>query len=83
MIDICSKGDLEGAKLMVEKGISFDVEDYDQRTPIHLAASERHSDLVEYLAKTVKNINPIDRWGFTPIDDANRRKFFGVYQILT
>ena len=67
---------MQAVEGMVERGIELDVSDYDGRTPLHLAASEGHSDLVSYIIKQgVKNINPIDRWGSTPYDDAMRGEY--------
>eukprot|EP00804_Cyclotella_cryptica_P007691 CCRYP_001327-RA/>CCRYP_001327-RA protein AED:0.06 eAED:0.06 QI:473/1/1/1/0.6/0.33/6/1300/759 len=44
--------------------------DYDKRTALHLASSEGHYDVVEYLCKHGADVNVTDRWGGKPLDDA-------------
>ncbi len=44
--------------------------DYDKRTPLHLAVSSGHFDIIQYLIKKKVNPNPVDRWNATPLDDA-------------
>lgn len=50
--------------------------DYDQRTAIHLAASNGEVAMLHYLLNIKKpvpvNVNPIDRLGGTPLTDAIR-----------
>jgi glutaminase len=77
LLHFCGLGDLKGIKsLMMENEIDLDIGDYDGRTALHLACSEGQDKVVEYLLKNgVTNINPTDRWGNTPLDDAIRGKF--------
>jgi len=43
------------------------------RTPLHAASFYRQLEVVKYLVETVKvNINALDRWGSTPLNDADR-----------
>eukprot|EP00736_Rhodelphis_marinus_P003625 Rmarinus@m.19453 len=44
--------------------------DYDQRTPLHLAASEGHQDCARWLIQQGANVDCQDRFGNTPIIDA-------------
>jgi len=48
--------------------------DYDGRTPLHLAASEGQLAAVEFLIAQNVDVNPTDRWGATPLQDALRHK---------
>ena len=48
--------------------------DYDRRTPLHLAASEGHVECVTFLLSIGMPVNPVDRWGGTPLRDAIRQK---------
>jgi glutaminase len=50
----------------------LDVADYDLRTPLHLAASEGHADVVRFLLGRNVPAAPLDRWGHTPAQDAER-----------
>ena len=70
-------GDLASVKrLCLNPKIDLDAGDYDRRTPLHLAASEGHLDILKILVKQgVKDVNPTDRWGNTPFDDAKRGVF--------
>ena len=56
--------------------------DYDKRTAIHLAASEGHIQMVLYLIEAGVDPNPKDRWGGTPLDDANREGHTELAKLL-
>lgn len=53
------------------KGVDLQMQDYDKRTALHLAASEGHADVVDYLLN-VAHVKPDskDRWKRTPLHDA-------------
>ena len=46
--------------------------DYDNKTPLHFACINEHFRVVRFLIEkgNVKNVNPADRWGNTPLDYA-------------
>ena len=45
--------------------------DYDQRTALHLAATEGHLEVVRFLVEVAKvSVSCRDRWDLTPLDDA-------------
>lgn len=50
--------------------------DYDDRTALHLACSEGHFPIVQFLIEKgfFKDILVKDRWKNTPLDDAVRGK---------
>jgi ankyrin repeat protein len=49
---------------------------------LHLAASEGQSHIVEYLIAKGVNLNPIDRWGGSPLSDAKRNNHEAVISML-
>jgi len=52
VIAACScaaNGDLEGLSRLYNSGVNLEKGDYDQRTPLHLAVSAGHLNIVKYL----------------------------------
>lgn len=58
-----SKGDVERLKQLLDHGVSPDVGDYDNRSALHLAASDGNLEVVVYLTTRKADINIIDRCG--------------------
>lgn len=77
-----SKGDVFGLNKVLQQGASPDAEDYDNRTALHLAASEGHIKVVETLLSYKANVNPTDRWGRTPLSDATKYGFKEICRLL-
>ncbi|XP_063606222.1 glutaminase liver isoform, mitochondrial-like isoform X1 [Penaeus indicus] len=64
-------GDLSALRRHSLSGTNMEAKDYDGRTALHVATSEGHIEIVEYLLKNCQ-VNPLpkDRWNRTPLDDA-------------
>ena len=56
--------------------------DYDGRTPIHLAASEGHLNVIKFFIAGGYNLTPLDRWGGSPLDDAVNHGHTDVVSLL-
>ena len=79
-----SLGDVARLQELVNAGIAqANGGDYDSRTPIHLAASTGHFEAVKLLVEVAGvDVNPIDRFGGTPLTDATRHDFKDVKEYL-
>jgi len=64
-------GNVNAVKRYVLQGVDIDAQDYDGRTAMHVAASEGHYEIVQFLLDNCKtSISLQDRFGHTPLDDA-------------
>jgi glutaminase len=77
-----SQGDLNEIKNLDAKGMDIDLADYDGRTPLHVAAAEGHTNIIDYFIKTKRNLAPKDRWGGTPLRDAKQNKHKDIVELL-
>lgn len=79
-----SLGDISALKRLRPTVEELTTGDYDYRTPLHLASSNGHLDVVDYLLSEVgfEHVNPIDRWNGTPYDDALRDNHTEVAEYL-
>jgi len=70
-----SSGSVQQVKTLIKRGTSCAVGDYDNRTPLHLAAAGGHLGVVKLIAKQPGcSINVVDRMGATPLADAVKHK---------
>jgi glutaminase len=63
-------------------GVDLNLAGYDGRTAIHYAASEGANEVIKYLMQKNVNLEPVDRWGNTPLDDARREDNVGSINLL-
>ncbi|KAL7542883.1 hypothetical protein ACHAWF_007271 [Thalassiosira exigua] len=71
VFNACSKGDIPTLQLFRLSGLNFSFSDYDQRTPLMIAASEGNEEVVRLLLKAGADPTMKDRWGQTAVECAN------------
>merc|ERR1712228_553137 len=67
---------------MYFRGSDLNVKDYDDRTPMHLAAASGNLEIVKFLytLQPFVEIGSLkDRFGKTPLDDAEREDHSKIY----
>ena len=70
------------ASIVHDRPSLINFRDYDRRTPLHIAASEGHFEICQYLLEQGARINRSDRWGGSPLDDAQRHDHAEVISLL-
>ncbi|KPP63065.1 60 kDa lysophospholipase-like [Scleropages formosus] len=65
-------GDVEALEAIREMGSNLSMEDYDGRTPLHIASCEGHLKVVQYLLSHGATVYAKDRYGDTPLRNAVR-----------
>ena len=65
------EGNLHQAKLLIKKGASAHILDYDQRSCLHVAAASGHLQMAQFFVhKQHCEVYCFDRFGRTPLQDA-------------
>jgi ammonium transporter Rh len=67
-----STNDVKGLQALVDAGGNVNCKDYDGRTPLHVAVSDGHKEVVMFLLSRNADPNALDRWENTPLSDAMR-----------
>eukprot|EP00178_Gracilaria_changii_P007339 TRINITY_DN233_c0_g1_i2.p1 TRINITY_DN233_c0_g1~~TRINITY_DN233_c0_g1_i2.p1 ORF type:complete len:1745 (-),score=208.95 TRINITY_DN233_c0_g1_i2:1936-7170(-) len=70
LMQFAAKGDLEAVRDRIVAGAKATFQDYDRRTPLHLACSEGHVEVAELLLVNGASHSARDRVGRSPVDDA-------------
>nr|KYP52658.1 Potassium channel GORK [Cajanus cajan] len=68
---IVVKKDLDLLKRFLACGINPNAKNYDQRTPLHIAASQGLITMAELLLEAGASVLSKDRWGNTPLLEAH------------
>ncbi|KAM7403015.1 hypothetical protein PAMA_003778 [Pampus argenteus] len=63
-------GDTNALDALKEMGSNLSQGDYDGRTPLHIACSEGHLEVVKYLLSNGATVHARDRYGDTPLCNA-------------
>lgn len=83
LIWAASKGDILEIQRLEASGVDLNYSDYDGRTALHLAASEGRLDVVKFLSNRNNiKIDPKDRWGNTPMDEAKKGSYNTIVNFL-
>ena len=78
-----ARGEISHVQEMLEGGdVTFACKDRMDRTPLHIAASEGHDDLVRHLLSLKADPTAKDKFGNTPFNDAVRSKHDNIVSIM-
>uniref|UniRef100_A0A7S1TGP6 Protein kinase domain-containing protein n=1 Tax=Compsopogon caeruleus TaxID=31354 RepID=A0A7S1TGP6_9RHOD len=72
LIEESKNSDVDKVNSLLELGANVNFQNYDHRTPLHVAASEGIMEMVKLLLSRGADPGLTDRWGNTPLDDASR-----------
>lgn len=71
LIGAAAKGQLDRVRqILNEDSALVNFENYDKRTPLHLASAEDHSTVARELVERGANMDLLDRHGRTPVEEA-------------
>lgn len=64
------EGDLVEMRGLIARGLDPNSRDYQERTALHVASRYKRLAVVQYLVEMGVDVNAVDSWGHTPLDDA-------------
>jgi ankyrin repeat protein len=73
LIESVSEEDVEAVQNLLDIGFDPNVGDYDNRTPLHIAVAVGNLELVKLLISFGADVQAIDRFGGSPMTDANAK----------
>ncbi|WP_264336588.1 ankyrin repeat domain-containing protein [Wolbachia endosymbiont (group B) of Chorthippus brunneus] len=76
------KGQLDNARLLIEKGADINAENIFGRKPIHVAAESNNTNIIEFFLSKGMNVDDTDRYGRTPLYCASWNGHLGVVKYL-
>ncbi|GMH40854.1 hypothetical protein BSKO_08758 [Bryopsis sp. KO-2023] len=84
VVYFAANGDLEGLqRFLGNHNVDVDRGDSLKRTALHLASSNNHIDVAQFLVNDCNvDINAQDKFGFTPLSDAIRHQHKGMIYFL-
>lgn len=84
MCEAAAEDDVSSLQVLITNGIEPSTADYDMRTAMHLASSVGNVTILDLLLKIEGvEVNPVDRLGGTPLEDAHRHQKAVAAQMLT
>jgi glutaminase len=79
----CSAGDTEKVSDLLHLGVDINMVDYDDRSALHIAASDGHLGICKMLMDYGADPGMKDRWGHTPADDAQAKSHTDTAKFFT
>ncbi|WMT84150.1 ankyrin repeat domain-containing protein [Wolbachia endosymbiont of Listronotus oregonensis] len=76
------KGQLDNARLLIEKGADINAENIFGRKPVHVAAESNNTNIIEFFLSKGMNVDDTDRYGRTPLYCASWNGHLGVVKYL-
>lgn len=82
LLEYCARGLEKLVRDKIKAGAQVTFADYDQRTPLHLVASEGHRRIAHILLRNGADATCKDRFGRTPVDDAMKNGHLDVLKVM-
>ncbi|MFA8298625.1 MAG: glutaminase A [Hyphomicrobiales bacterium] len=82
LIESASRGDLVELKRLMASGVDINAKNYDGRTALHLACAEGQTEVVQFLIENNVEVDIKDRWGHTPLSEAEIGGFLEIVRLL-
>lgn len=83
LCDFAASGDAVSLKMTLSVGADPNAADYDLRTPMHVAAAAGQTKVVQALLEFGARRDPVDRWGNTPVSEAEKNGHAEILRLLT
>jgi len=72
LIEASARGEVDYVSLLLDAGVDPNSTGYDDRTALHAASSEGRVGVVEVLVEGKADVQAVDRFGFTPLQECLR-----------